>query len=75
MFAPNFSQGTCAIGAIGCQPGEQGLIQYTFATSGLHTIDIDIYQIGGGPFGVLYSGHVPEPGTLALLAFGALGTR
>jgi hypothetical protein len=66
VFAPNFSQGTCAIGPIGCEPGEQGVIGHTFTVAGLHTVAFEAFQTGGGPFGLLYAGAtrtVPEPST------------
>jgi len=45
---------------------------------GAITLTIDDYQLGGGPFGVLYQGtisseFVPEPDTYALLGFGLMG--
>jgi len=81
QFAPNFSQGTCAIGPIGCQPGENATINFVFASAGTHTLDFELYQVGTGtsnadnPFGLLYSGTlaVPEPVTLGLLGVALLG--
>ena len=81
VFAPNFSQNICANGVIGCEPGEQGILAYTFTTAGVHTVAFDVYQIGTGtttyanPFGLWYTGDVqtnavPEPSTLFLCATG-----
>ena len=47
-------------------------------TAGTHTLTFDVYQIGGGSFGLMYSGTVtdnsqslaPEPGSYALLGMG-----
>ena len=75
VFAPNFTQNICTNGAIGCQPGEQGMIA-AFLGAGQHTIAIEVYQAGGGPFGLLYSGqvtNVPESVTLASFGLGLAG--
>ncbi len=71
----NTTQGTCAVGSIGCQPNEFFNLLDSGLGAGPHTIRIDVYQIGGGPHGVLYSGSyaaVPLPAALPLFA-GALG--
>jgi hypothetical protein len=88
FLSPNFSQSTCANGAIGCEPGEYGTLSFTLLTGGLHTIAMDVYQVGTGtttsanPFAVLYEGtvdlgderqQVPEPLTVTLLGLGAVG--
>jgi hypothetical protein len=88
FLTPNFSQGTCANGSIGCEPGEYGTLSFVLVTGGLHTIAMDVFQVGTGmdtwsnPFAVLYEGtvdlaeerqQVPEPLTLSLLGLGALG--
>lgn len=81
VFAPNFTQSTCANGAIGCEPGENAMISHTFTTAGTHTVDFDVFQVGTGttnasnPFGLLYSGNVetPEPLSLMLMGFGLAG--
>lgn len=85
---PNFTQGTCAVGPIGCQANEFSFIEVQGLLAGEYTIRIDTYQTSGGsnanggnPFGVLYSGGlssinaapVPEPGALALFAAGLVG--
>ncbi|TFH49832.1 MAG: PEP-CTERM sorting domain-containing protein [Lysobacterales bacterium] len=77
---PNFTQGTCAVGPIGCQPDEFFNFSMDIA-AGIHKIAIDTYQVGTGtdtnsnPFGLLYSGEVtvPEPATLLLLGMGLVG--
>jgi hypothetical protein len=82
LFSPNFSQNICANGSIGCEPDEFGTVSYTFASSGIHSLSFDVYQVGTGtnpnvnPFGLLYSGtltSVPEPSVLVLLGLGLLG--
>lgn len=83
LFPPNFSQSVCANGAIGCEPGENGKISYTFFTEGVQTLTFDVFQIGTGtsnysnPFGLLYSGTVnaavPEPSAIVLMLTGLLG--
>jgi hypothetical protein len=83
VFSANFSSDAyCASGAIGCEPGEQGVINFTFAESGIHTLSFDVYQGGsldappGNPFGLLYSGTltaVPVPPALWLFGSGLLG--
>ncbi len=75
VFAPNFSLGTCAIGPIGCQPGEQGNISHTFTVAGIHTVAFNVFQTGGGPFGLLYAGAtqtVPEPSIGLLVGMGLI---
>jgi hypothetical protein len=87
--APNFVKGSsCASGPIGCTPGNG----YTFNLSdasglktGVNEITIAAYQLGDGPFGVLYQGSAtsetilsvvtaaPEPASLWLLGAGFAG--
>jgi len=77
LFAANPVQdGACAAGAIGCQPGEgwnSGMIPVN--PSAASYLAFSTFQIGGGPFGLLYGGEamvVPEPGTFALMGVGLL---
>lgn len=76
----NFSQVAgdyCAPTGITCDgPGTT----YTISglTAGLHTLTFDVYQIGGGAFGLMYEGtvtdsanpSVPEPGSYVLVGAG-----
>lgn len=79
---PNFTQDTCANGSIGCEPDEYADFAWLLSP-GNYELRFDVYQIGGGPFGLLYTGEsnssiataippiaVPEPGTLVLLGSG-----
>jgi hypothetical protein len=83
---PDFSQDICAGASIGCEPEEFGDFFWILA-AGTYTVRFDVYQVGGGPFGLLYTGEanalgegllvassvqVPEPGTMPLLAAGLL---
>jgi hypothetical protein len=82
---PDFTQDICAGNGIGCEPDEFGDFFWTLA-AGTYTLRFDVYQVGGGPFGLLYTGsadalgegwlleassiQVPEPGSLTLLVAG-----
>lgn len=81
IFPPNFTQGICAGGVIGCEPLEGGIFSVILSGAGAHTLTFVAYQIGTGtdtssnPFGVIYAGsitEVPEPATVAILGLGAL---
>ena len=81
LIAANMSQNVCADGAIGCEPGENGIVDQILGI-GVHTLTFVVHQVGThpdpehNPFGLLYSGElvaVPEPGSLGLLGAGLLG--
>lgn len=75
LNVPNFAQGTCAIGPLGCEPGE-GEAFSVEVDAGQHTLAIDVYQVGAVTTGAMYEGEVnaiPLPGGLALLGAGLLG--
>lgn len=65
--APNFTQGTCASGALGCEPREAGIFNAALGV-GSHTLEFQVYQVGttqtprSNPFGLLYEGSVDDPG-------------
>lgn len=78
---PRFTQGTCADGVPGCQPGENAHVVVNLL-AGVNTLEFRTYQVGtdtsnsSNPFGLLYSGTattVPEPFTLSLLGAGLMG--
>jgi hypothetical protein len=84
VFSPNFTQNVCADGAIGCEPLENGMIDYTFLVAGIQTLSFDVFQVGTGtsnasnPFGLLYSGTTTSaaaPTSLMLMSIGLLGMR
>lgn len=74
---PNFTQSICADGAIGCEVGEEGVIDLSGLAAGWHTIEFEVYQVGGGPFGLMYGGtatvYNPEPSSYILLGIGLVG--
>jgi hypothetical protein len=84
--------GHCASGPVGCLaqngavfnfPGPDTYINgmpLPVLGAGTHVLTIDAYQLGGGPFGVLYQGSfdsqvtsTPEPASYALLGLGLAG--
>jgi hypothetical protein len=74
-LSPNFStDGTCADGPLGCEPGEQGSF-VAILGAGDHILNISVFQVGGYSFGTLWSGEftpdeltpVPEPASILLL--------
>jgi hypothetical protein len=76
MAASNTQQpGQCSDGITCTGPGT--LINFT-AAPGTHTLEFDVYQLGGSTYGVMYDGlvsdnaGVPEPGTYVLIASGLL---
>lgn len=76
LIMPNFTQGTCAIGAVGCEPGD--VFHYVISSAdlklGRNDFVVSAYQTGGDTFGVMYEASaVPEPGTCVLLGIGLLG--
>jgi len=66
----------CANGPIGCQLGEGWTSPWVFVDpTGPAWLEFRAYQLGGGPFGLLYGGEaqvVPEPGTYAFLGAGLI---
>jgi len=80
----------CANAPVGCEAIDgatfnfPGTDSYTGGSlnlgAGEHTLTIDAYQLGGGPFGVMYEGSfnsspstTPEPASYALLGLGLAG--
>lgn len=71
----NFVQQTCAKGPLGCEPDE-GITFEALLAPGTYDLSLEVWQLGNGPFGALYSGtttEVPEPAILGFLGFGLLG--
>jgi PEP-CTERM motif len=72
----------CAAGSIGCLPNAFADISLSGLSQGEHSLTFSVYQLGGGPFGLLYSGSVtstdaqvapaPEPATFLALGVGLL---
>ncbi len=83
LFDENLTQNTCARGSIGCEPDEGQFFEMALSAGAIHTLDIAVFQTGGGPMGALLSGDVtpvPLPAALPLLAsalagFGAIGWK
>lgn len=78
IFHAVFTQSTCSGQPIGCLPADAGVIHQAIG-AGPHTLQFVMYQVGTGtdttsnPFGLLYTGSVPEPSSLLLLAMGLCG--
>jgi hypothetical protein len=81
--ANTLQDGACAAGPIGCEPLEGFMIDLSVMnlTAASYQLQIEAYQRGGGPFGVIYAGQiesiapetgpvVPEPASLLLLGTG-----
>jgi PEP-CTERM motif len=67
----------CVTSPIGCTPENGGIISLDGISAGSHTLTFDVAQLGGGGYGLLYTGSVnsssttvPEPGTIVLLGSG-----
>jgi hypothetical protein len=84
--AADFVNGdACANSAIGCEPDKFATISLDGLSQGEHALTFTVYQTGGGPAGLLYSGSVdsesqhggldtaPEPGTFLMLGAGLAG--
>jgi hypothetical protein len=75
-LAPNPTQGgICAATALSCFPGGGALFNISL-TGAAQTLEFDVFQRGGGPFGLLYAGTltpVPEPATMLLLGSALAG--
>lgn len=77
LIQPNITQNICANGTIGCEPDENAHFEWDLL-AGTHTLIFEVFQVGGGPLGLLYSGEtspseVPEPATMLLFGLGLLG--
>jgi len=77
--APNFIvDDHCAAGPLGCEAGEQGEFVSQVLAAGLHSLTIEVFQVAGQQFGLLYEGDLtptPEPASILLLgsALAAVG--
>jgi hypothetical protein len=85
LMGPNGNLGPhCSVGTIGCEPGHEATFNFGTGAgdiklpAGVYTLIVDVYQLGGGPFGVMYGGEissstVPEPASYLLIGLGLLG--
>ncbi|MCL5774833.1 MAG: hypothetical protein M1333_01310 [Patescibacteria group bacterium] len=76
LKAPNpLQDGHCAAGQIGCEVGENWMGSSAVNPNGFARVRYEVYQRGGGPYGLDYNGTastVPEPGSAWLLATGGV---
>jgi hypothetical protein len=56
LIAPNFTQGTCAVGPVGCESGDRfhTVIGSNLLNAGSNKLVVSAYQTGGDTFGVMY---------------------
>ena len=72
LYHAQFTQSICAGQAIGCRPGDLGVIN-TPLTAGNHTLAFVLYQVGTGtdtfsnPFGLLFTGTAPADPPIGIL--------
>jgi len=81
LNVPNMTQGTCAIGPLGCEPREGEAFAMEVA-AGTHELKFEVRQTGVGrdtisnPSGLMYEGEVnaiPLPASAMLLLGGLVG--
>ncbi|MCX7605281.1 MAG: hypothetical protein N2036_14495 [Bryobacteraceae bacterium] len=76
LAPPNWRMdGACAHGPIGCEPKEGLLLEFYVNRFGPALLRFDVFQRGGGPFGLLYGGeaelaHSSEAAPFLLIATG-----
>lgn len=76
LNVPNFTQGICAIGPLGCEPAEGGEFAVEVA-AGSNLLEIEVYQVGAVTTGAMYEGEVnaiplPASGALAMAVIAGL---